>query len=130
MEAVALVLLAIGGYISWRVLRTYFSQVFPWIEKRRSGRGSFLFVALVATSIFARFTPIGESVIVSSAISQFLVFVGVLLVSLVAVPPAPQSWQKAKDWGTPYPAFAFALLLLVEAELVFFFVLPITIPFP
>ena len=131
MEAVASVLLVVGGYISWRVLRTYFSQVFPWIGKRRSSQASFLFVILSVTDVLAGNTPMGESLIVSNVTNQFLIFIGLLLfLSLVAIPPAPQSWQKPVDRGTHYPAFAFALLLIIEAELVYFFVLPITIPFP
>jgi len=131
IEAVAFVLLAIGGYISWRVLRTYFSQVFPWTTKGRSSQASFLFVVLAVTEVLAGNIPIGESAIGSSVTNQFLVFIGLIfLLSFVAIPPAPQSWQKPVEWGTPYPAFAFALLLLLEVELVYFFVLPITIPFP
>jgi hypothetical protein len=129
LKSIALVLLVVGTYVSWRVLRTYFSRVFPWIEKRRSSEASILFVVLSAITVYASFTPIGETVIVSNPVDQVLFFAAFLvLLSFLAIPPAPQSWQKPKDRGSPYPAFAFALLLLIEAELVYFFVLPITIP--
>jgi hypothetical protein len=131
LESVALVLLALGAWLSWRVVRSYFSQVFPWIERRRSGQASILFVVLVVASIFAAYTPMGESVLASNAVNQALIAVAILMViSFVAIPPAPQTWQRPKDRDSRYPAFAFALLLFIEAELVYFFVLPITIPFP
>jgi hypothetical protein len=131
LESTALVLLAFGAWLSWRVFRTYFSQVFPWIESRRAGKASVLFIALVIASVFAASTPMGESVLASNAFGQTLIALAILMIlSFVAIPPAPQTWQRPKDWGSRYPAFTFALLLFVEAELVYFFVLPLTIPFP
>ena len=131
LESIALVLLVLGAWLSWRVFRTYFSQVFPWIEGRRSGQASILFLILTVALIFAGNAPIEVSVIASSGIIQALGFVAVLMaMSFVAIPPAPQTWQRPKDLGSRYPAFAFAILLFVEAELVYLFVLPITIPFP
>jgi hypothetical protein len=130
LESIALVLLVLGAWLSWKVFRTYFSQVFPWIERRRSGQASGIFVALVVASVFAGET-LGVSVLASNAINQALIAIAILMVlSFVAIPAAPRTWQRPKDWGSRYPAFAFALLLFTEAELVYFFVLPITIPFP
>jgi hypothetical protein len=131
LESIALVLLALGAWLSWKIFRTYFSQVFPWIERRRSGLASILFVVLVTTSILAAYAPMKESVLASNAVNQALIAVAILMVlSFVAIPPAPRTWQRQKDWGSRYPAFAFALLLFIEAELVYFFVLPVTITFP
>jgi hypothetical protein len=131
LESIALVLLAFGAWLSWRVFRTYFMQVFPWVERRRSGLASILFVVLAIATVFAVLAPKEVSVLATNGISQALVFVAVLMaISFIAIPPAPQAWQRPKDWGGRYPAFAFVLLLLAETELVYFFVLPITIPFP
>jgi hypothetical protein len=131
LESIALVLLVLGAWLSWRVFRTYFLQVFPWVESRRSGQASLLFVVLAVAPTFVTLAPTEVSVLAAYGISQALVFVAVLMViSFVVIPPPPQTWQRPKDWGGRYPAFAFVLLLLAETELVYFFVLPITIPFP
>ena len=131
LESVACALLAIGVYISWRVLRSYFSQSFPWMEGRRSSRVAMLFVVLVTISVFSTIAPTEGPVIASDFVFQALVAAGLLfLFSLVAIPPAPESWPKASDSRVPIPTFAFSILLFIEAELVYFFVLPVTIPFP
>ena len=131
LESAACALLAIGVYISWRVLRNYFAQSFPWMESRRSSRVAMLFVVLIAISVFSTLAPREGPVIASDAVVQALIAVGFLVFfSLVAIPPAPQSWQTARGSWDPLPTFAFSVLLFIEAELVYLFVLPVTIPFP
>jgi hypothetical protein len=131
LESIAFLLLGVGMYVSWRVFRTYFSRVFPWLERKRASEASVLFVVLGAVTVFAGFTPIGETGIVSNPFDQALFFAAFLiLLSFFAVPPAPLSWKKVRKMSTSYAAFAFALLVFIEAELVYLFVPPITIPFP
>jgi len=130
LESVALVLLLIGVYVSWRIVRTYFSETFQWTSRRRSRMASILFVGGVAAISWFSFSSIGDWV-ATNALTQFLLFMAFLLVlAFVVIPSAPSSWQRAKDSGPSLATLVFVVLLFVEAQLVYFFVLPVTIPYP
>ena len=127
LESVALVLFLVAAYVSWRVFRTYFSQTFPWITRRRA--------SLVAIS----FVVAGEVLILSanfysvilSPVVQIAAFAAILVgVSLLAIPAAPPDSTARRDGRPSISTVVFVVLLFIEVQLVFFFVLPITIPFP
>lgn len=131
LEITALALGLIGIYGAWRIFRTYLSGLFKWIGDRRAGWASLLFVVgSAASNWFANLVP-SESVLTTnipfeagSGIAFLIIF------SLFVIPSAPVAVSGAPSGGPTTAAVAFIVLLFIEAQLVFFFVLPITIPFP
>jgi hypothetical protein len=131
LMATAVVLGIAGTYGAWKIFRTYLSGIFGWIGNRRASLASLLFVVgTAAFSWFADLVP-GGSAFVSNQSLQLVSVVGFLLVfSLFAIPPVPMGTLRAPDGGPTIPTVAFVVLLFAEAQIVLFFVLPITIPFP
>jgi hypothetical protein len=131
IETVALVLGLVGGYMAWKVFRSYLSGMFRWIGTRRAGLASLLFVAGSAAVSWLAYLAPAESVLVTSTPFQALSFVAFLvLFSVVVIPPEPvEPTGKWEGWPSK-SAGAFVVLLFIEAQLVYFFALPIWLPFP
>jgi len=134
LETTALVLGLIGIYVAWRVFRTYLSGLFKWIGGRRAGWASLLFVAGgAAEDWFLNLVP-GGSALTNNLFFQLVTFIGFLAVfSFLVIPPklvGIPGTPVIPDGGPTIATVAFIVLLFVEAQIVFFFVLPITIPFP
>ena len=134
LEIAALVLGLVGIYSAWRIFRSYLSGLFKWIGGRRAGWASLLFVGgSAALDWFANLVP-GESALTNNLLFQLVAFIGFLAVfSFLAVPPKPVGTPGTPvipDRGPAIATIAFIFLLFVEAQIVFFVVLPITIPFP
>lgn len=131
LESVALVLLLVGVYVSWRIVRTYFSEVFQWASSRRSSLASTLFVAGSAASVWFAYSSLGESMVITNTLTQVLFFMAFLVAfAFVVIPPPSLSLTRANNSGPSIVTFAFVILLFLEAQLVCYFVLPVTIPFP
>jgi hypothetical protein len=131
LEGLALVLALIGIYVAWRIVKTYFSNVFLWIGNRRASWASLLFVAGSSAYIwFGNLVP-SESVLTTNIIFQVVSFAAFLVIfSLLVIPQAPvESSGVLKVIRTP-ATLVFIILLFIEAQLFYFFALPITIPFP
>jgi len=127
LESTALVLFLVAAYVSWRVFRQYFSQSFPWITRRKASLAAISFVAAGEVFILvANFYAV-----ILSPVVQIAIFAAILVgLSLVAIPPAPPDLAARRDGRPSIPTVVFVALLFVEVQLVFLFVLPITIPFP
>ena len=131
LEVTAVVLGIAGIYGAWRIFRTYLSSVFSWMGNRRASLASSLFVVgTAAYSWFADLIP-GESVVVTNLTFQLVSFVGFLIIfPLLLIPPMPAGAPRAPDGGPTISTLAFLVLLFAWAQIVIFFVLPVTIPFP
>jgi sterol desaturase/sphingolipid hydroxylase (fatty acid hydroxylase superfamily) len=126
----AVLLLLVGGYVSWRIFRNYFLGIFQWMGSRRSSEVSATFVAVISMASLFAYTSFGES-LVTNTLTQILLGLAFLLVlALVAIPRAPSSWPETQYSGPSLATFVFELLIFLEAQLVYYFVLPVTIPFP
>ena len=131
LESAATVLMLIGLYVSWRIVRTYFSGIFQWASRRRSSLASLLFVGGSAASVWYAYSPLEGSVAITNPFIQSLFFLAFLIVfSFVVIPRPVSSLTRAMNAGPSLVTFAFVILLFLEAQLVYFFVLPVTIPFP
>ena len=129
LECSAAVLLVIGGYVSWKILRAYFSGVFGWIERKRSAEAALVLVAFLAAFTFLGqyFASLSE---LPESFAGAVIFVAfVLIFAFVIIPPAPKSWHGVTV-GPSSAALAVIVLLFIETQLIYFFVLPITIPIP
>ncbi|HYB75814.1 MAG TPA: hypothetical protein VEC08_02535 [Nitrososphaerales archaeon] len=131
LEATALVLGLVGVYCAWRIFRTYFSSVFSWISSRRASWASLIFVVgSAAYTWFGYFTP-SESSLTNNLLVQLVPYVGFLVVfAFLVIPPAPEGTPKVPAGGPAIATVVFIVLLFVEAQIVFFFAMPATIPFP
>jgi hypothetical protein len=130
IEAVALVLGLTGGYVAWKIFRSYLSNTFGWIGRRRAGLASVFFVAgSAAVSWLANLAP-GGSALVTNALFQAVSAVAFLLLFSVVVIPPRSAESKEERRGPSKSTVAFVVLLFIETQLVYFFVLPVTLPFP
>ncbi len=131
LEVTALVLGLVGIFCAWRIFRTYLSNLFGWIGSRRASLASLIFVVgSAAYTWFGYFVP-SEYALTNNLLFQLVPFIGFLVVfSLFVVPPAPVGNPGTLGRGPTVATVAFIVLLFIEAQIVFFFVLPITIPFP
>jgi hypothetical protein len=131
LESVALGLFLVAAYVSWRVFRQYLSQSFPWITRRRASMAAISFVVAGEALILAEnISPVGTALSLDSVV-QIAIFAAFLVgLSLLAIPAAPSESVGRRDGGPSVSTVVFVILLFVEAQLVFFFVLPIMIPFP
>jgi hypothetical protein len=132
LESVALVLFLAAAYVSWRVFRPYFSQSFPWITRRRASLAAISFVVASEAIILAgNVSPVFGTTMALVSVVQVAIFAAFLVgFSLLAIPAAPPDSTGRPDGGPSTSTVVFVVLLFIEAQLVFFFVLPITIPFP
>jgi hypothetical protein len=128
LEGAALLLGLVGTYVAWRAARTYLSSVFEWIAPRRATLASlFLVLGMAAYAWFADLVP-SEIPLATNDLFQLVASVAFLLVfSLVVIPPrlapTPRKWS-----GPSGVTLAFIVLLFTEAQLIYWFVLPLTIP--
>lgn len=131
LEITALALGLIGIYGAWRIFGTYLSGLFKWMGGWRASWASLLFVVpSSAYNWFANLVP-GESVLTTNILFQVVSFIAFLVIfSLLVIPPAPVAILGAPGGGPTIATVVFIVLLFIEAQLVFFFALPITIPFP
>ncbi len=131
LEITALVLGLVGIYGALRILRTYLSSIFSWIGSRRASWASLVFV--VGEAAYTWFTNLvpSESVLTTNTLFQVASFIGFLVVfSLFVIPPVPVGTLGIPSRGPTITTVVFIVLIFVEAQIVFFFVLPITIPLP
>jgi hypothetical protein len=131
LEALALILALIGIYVAWRIVKTYVSNVFLWIGSRRASWASLLFVAGSAAYVwFGNMVP-SESVLTANIIFQVVSFAAFLVIfSLFVIPRPPIESLGIPKGGPTTATLVFIILLFIEAQLFYFFALPITIPFP
>jgi len=131
LETFALILGVIGIYVAWRTVKTYVSSVFMWIGSRRAGWASLLFVAGSAAYIwFGNLVP-SESVFTTNTFFQIASFAAFLVIfSLLVIPRPPVESSGIPKRGPTTATLGFIVLLFIEAQLFYFFALPITIPFP
>ena len=132
LESVALVLFLAATYLSWRVFRQYFSQSFPWIKGRRVNAAAISFVVAGEVIVLVGdVSPILGTTMALISEVQIAIFVAFLVgLSLLAIPAAPPDWMGRRVGGPSVSTVVFVSLLFVEAQLVLFFALPVTIPFP
>jgi hypothetical protein len=131
LESAAIALLLVGGYVSWRIMRKYFSEVFLWLSSLRSSLASAFFVAGGAATVWFAYSSLGESVMITNSLAQVLFYMAFLIVfAFIVIPPPPSSSTRANDSGPSIVTFVFVILLFLEAQLVYYFVLPVTVPFP
>jgi len=132
LESVALVLFLVAAYLSWRVFRPYFSQSFPWITKRRASLTAISFVVASEVIVLVGYvSPILVTTMGLISEVQIAIFVAFVVgLSLLAIPAAPPDWMGGRIGGPTASTVVFVSLLFVEVQLVFLFVLPVTIPFP
>ena len=128
-EAVALLLGLVGAYISWRTVRTYLSNVFHWIGNRRANWASLFFVAgSVAYAWFGYLAP-SETPLTTNVLLQVVSYIAFLAIFPVfAIPPGPVESSGTQKGGPTFATLAFIVLLFIEAQLIYFFALPLTIP--
>jgi len=131
LESVAMILFSVGGYVSWRYVRRYFTDVFKWVSARRLAAAAMLFVAGSVASTLAAYTALGKAMLLTSAgVQAFAAFAFLVIFAFLIIPSPPATWQGAESTGPSHATVAFVILLFVEAQLIFYFVLPITILFP
>jgi hypothetical protein len=131
LEIAALVLGVIGVYGAWRIFRTYLSGTFSWIGGRRASWASLIFViGSAAYAWFADLVPT-EAAVANNLLFQAVSLAAFLAVfSLVVIPPMRTGSPAVLDRGPTTATVVFVVLLFVEAQLVYLFVLPIMIPIP
>ena len=131
LESVAIILFLVGGYVSWRYVRRYFADIFRWASARRLSAAAMLFVAGgVASTLFA-YTSLGKAVMLTSAGIQAIAALGFLAIfAFLIIPSPPATWKGTESTGPSRATVTFVMLLFVEAQLIFYFALPVTILFP
>ena len=131
LESAAIILFLVGGYVSWRYVRRYFADLFRWVSARRLNAAAMLFVAGgIASTLFA-YTSLGRAMLLTSAGIQAIAALGFLAIfAFFIIPPPPAMWKGTESTGPSFAMVTFAILLFVEAQLIFYFVLPVTILFP
>ncbi|HXW94760.1 MAG TPA: hypothetical protein VEJ19_03540 [Nitrososphaerales archaeon] len=131
LESIAIILYSVGIYVSWRYVRRYFSDVFQWVNTRRTTAAAVLFVAVTAASTLFSYTSLGERMLLANAGVQAIAALTFLVIfAFLIIPPPPATWKGTEGLGPSRVTVAFVVLLFVEAQLIFFFVLPLAILFP
>jgi len=129
LEGAAAVLFVVGGYVSWKALSAYLSDIFGWMESKRSSQAALVLIAVGVPIVLI------SSAILNGPEPQFsfegsATFIALIFsFALVIIPPAPPSWR-GTNVGPSRAALAVIVLLFIETQLIYFFVVPITIPIP
>jgi len=131
VESAAIVLFLVGGFVAWRYLRKYFAEVFGWVGAKRSSAAAALFIAGGAASILLVYTPFGEAALTNNVAGQILVALAFLVIfSFIVIPAPPPAWKATDNAGPSLTTVVFVVILFLEAQLFYYFVLPIWLPFP
>jgi hypothetical protein len=131
LEALALTLAVIGFYVAWAVVRAYVSEIFPWVRSRRAGLASLVFVAGSAADVWFGYVVTSEPVLGTNIAFQVLSGAAFLVIfSLFVIPRATVESTGVPSGGPTAATLVFIVLLFVEAQLLYFYALPITITIP
>ena len=131
LVAIALALGAIGGYAAWKVVKNYLSSIFDWMTTRRAKWAALFFIVGSGAEVWVGyFVPSIASVTTSPLVLIPALIAFFLLLSLVVVPPPPPEFVQSRRQGPSIPTLTFIMILFIEAQIVFFLSLPLTIPFP